>query len=36
MLVANSVTFTGQSVVGNFGNSAAASNQYLVSTSLIE
>jgi len=36
MLIANSVTFTGQSVVGNFNNSAAASNQTLVSTSLIE
>ncbi len=36
MLIANSVTFTGQSVVGNFDTSAAASNSYLVSTSLIE
>ncbi len=36
MLIANSVTFTGQSVVGNFDNSAAASNSNLVSTSLIE
>lgn len=36
MLIANSVTFTGNSFVGDFDNSAAASNQYLVSTSLIE
>ena len=36
MLVADSITFTGNSYVGNFDNSAAESNQYLVSTSLIE
>ena len=36
MMVADSVTFSGNSFVGDFDNSAAASNQYLVSTSLIE
>ena len=36
MLVADSITFTGNSFVGDFDNSAAASNQFLVSVSLIE
>ena len=36
MLIAKGVSFTGNSFVGDFDNSAAATNKYLVSTSLIE